>query len=348
MTERRLFVNLYICMVNVNNPDRTILSLLRNETSPLSGETLSRALGISRVAVWKRLQALTEKGYVIESSRKGYRLLDEPVDILEPHLFNRKERFFCLDKTDSTMDYAEKRFLSHGDVGDFVVTADGQTSGRGRHNRNWISPAGGLFFTHSFSSGLPLPRAYRLTMAALIALTEILREDYGQPARIKWPNDILVDGKKILGLLSTGRAEGEKLVRCHLGVGLNVNNAPPLPGTTCSLSALTGKTLSRSDLISRYLDRFSRLRRSRDDLVRPFWDLSLFAAGGATSRGVSVETDGGPLLKGRPDKLTPEGALILDSGKRIYPGECLRLHLPAADRRISINENRASKGPGKD
>jgi len=305
-------------MVNEENSRRRLLSLLRDADAPLSGEKLSEELGITRVAVWKQIGRLGGKGYSIESSRRGYRLTGEPADPLEAHLFGGKERFYCLEETDSTMDYA-RDILLRGGVSreDFVVTAETQRAGRGRNSREWLSPEGGLFFTHSLAAALMPSRSYQPSLSALVALTEILREDYGQPARIKWPNDILVEGKKIVGLLSAFSGESERIDRVNLGIGINVNNAPPLPGTTCSLRSLTGRDLSRSELMKGYLERMGRYAgEDRDALTGRFNRLCPFP------RELGLELVTGETLRCRPEKVDGEGALLLEGGRRIYPGEC--------------------------
>ncbi|MBN2626080.1 MAG: biotin--[acetyl-CoA-carboxylase] ligase [Spirochaetales bacterium] len=304
-------------MVNKESSRYRLLSLLQNTGEALSGELLSRELGISRVAVWKQIGRLEEAGYEIESSRKGYLLRSEPADPLEAHLFAGREQFYCLEETESTMDDAREILRRRGPEGDFVVTAEKQNAGRGRNSREWLSPRGGLFFTHSFAAALPCPLSYHATMAALVSLTEILREDYKQPARIKWPNDILVEEKKIVGLLAAFSGEGERISRMNLGIGINVNNAPPLPGTTCSLSSLTGKKLSRSYLMKGYLERMNRYTGETGESLTARFN-RLCPAGNS----LGIELANGSRIKGKAEGVDRWGALCLKDGRRIYPGEC--------------------------
>ncbi len=317
MTKLHTFVNLHFIMVNINDSRAILLSLLEGADGSISGEVLSRHLGISRVAVWKQIGRLEEMGYSIESSRKGYRLTGKPDDPMGAHLFSGRERFYCLEETGSTMDYADDILSRQGGGEDFVVTADVQNAGRGRREREWVSPRGGLFFTHSFSSVLPSPRSYRATMAALVTLTEVLRDDYGQNAFIKWPNDILVEGKKIIGVLAAFSGEEERITRFNLGVGINVNNAPPLPGQTCSLSSLTGRNLSRSDLIKRYLNGMERHRKEGDDSLPKLYNDMLIRRGR-----VLFSLGHGERLAGIPREVSDSGALLLDTGRTVLPGEC--------------------------
>lgn len=306
-------------LVNKESTREKLITLLKDSLSPLSGEVISGNLQISRVAVWKQVGKLEELGYVIASSRKGYQLLEEPSDLLLPHLFNRTERFYCLEEIDSTMNYADRIWNKDEIRGDFVVTAERQTAGRGRHRRDWISSEGGLFFTHALNACQPTALSYQLTMAALISLTEILRDDYKQPAHIKWPNDILIKDKKVMGLLSTSCAEGEVIDRLNLGIGINVNNAPPLPETTCSLSKLQGENLSRSDLMKRYLEKMKIYREERDPkaLTRRFTQLCQIPA-----KPLSIRLTGGGETRGTVKEITPGGALVLDTGQWVYPGDC--------------------------
>jgi BirA family biotin operon repressor/biotin-[acetyl-CoA-carboxylase] ligase len=320
LTEIYFYVNLSFVMVNVKSSRHNLIVLLKEINGPLSGESLSRHLGVSRVAVWKQINKLEEMGYEIHSSRKGYELIKEPADTLEPHLFDHPEQFYCLKETGSTMDYCDRILRKKADPGEFIVTAETQTAGRGRHRRDWISQAGGLFFTHSIPINLPNHLSYRSTMAALIGLTEVLREDFSLPAVIKWPNDILIENKKVIGLLSSGLCEGERIVRCNLGIGINVNNAPPLQGTTNSLSRLTGRDLSRSDLMKGYLKKWKFYQKNHDSLnhlyikyMNPF------------KGDVKILTERDSPLSGRFKTFSREGALILESGEKIYPGECKKV-----------------------
>jgi BirA family transcriptional regulator, biotin operon repressor / biotin---[acetyl-CoA-carboxylase] ligase len=323
LTKLLFFVNLLPTMVNERNYRGKLLTLLKEAKTPLSGEQLCNKLGISRVAVWKQIGRLNEMGYQVESSRKGYLLMEEPEDLLEAHLFTGKERFYCLQETGSTMDYTHsllQRKEGASSTGDFVVTAEKQSAGRGRHNREWESARGGLFFTHSFASALPAPLCYRASMAALTALTEILREDYKQPAQIKWPNDIFVKDKKIIGLLPAFSGEGDRITRFNLGIGINVNNVPP--ESACSLSSLTGKNLSRSELMKGYLEKMTRTRRLEEEDITSLYN-SLSRKGG----NVLFELTHGEMVQGSPQSVDEQGRVILSSGRGIYPGECKKTQI---------------------
>lgn len=312
-------------MVNKKDSRSILLNLLQSADSPLSGEWLSGQMEISRVAVWKQIGKLSELGYEIESSRQGYRLTGEPADSLGAHLFRGKERFYCLDETDSTMDYAQTLLHRHRDKNsppeDFVVTAEEQSAGRGRHSREWLSPRGGLFFTHSFEENLPTPRSYRSSMAALIGLTEILRDNYKLPGRIKWPNDILVNDKKVIGLLPAFSGEGERITRFNLGIGINVNNNPPTKEAS-SLSSLTGHNLSRSDLMKGYLQKMETYRAMGGRELTNLYN-KLFLSRGQ----YGFELSEGERISGCPREVDNLGRLILDTGRAIFPGECIKTQL---------------------
>jgi BirA family biotin operon repressor/biotin-[acetyl-CoA-carboxylase] ligase len=249
-----------------------IVKLLRESGDVISGNALGTRLGSSRVAVWKHIQKLQEAGYDIESGPKGYRLRSAP-DALYPCEFpGREERVVYLDEATSTMDVA-KELARRGSPAFTVVIAGRQTRGRGRLRRAWHSEVGGLYFTVILRPSIPLQWCSRVNFLASLTLASILREDLGIEAGLKWPNDILVHGCKLCGLLSEMEAEDDQVYFINVGIGLNANNDTPLvEPPAISLKTILGRKVCRRDLLLRFLDRLEENVNADDwDAVIPQW-----------------------------------------------------------------------------
>ena len=231
-----------------------ILELLRTSGEVVSGNTLCAELGASRVAVWKHIQKLQELGYAIESGPKGYRLHSSPDSLYAWEFSGREERMVYLDETPSTMDVA-KNLARKGCPEFTTVVAGRQTHGRGRMRRAWSSEEGGLYFTVVLRPQVPVLWSSRVNFLASLTLCSILREGYGIDAGVKWPNDILVQGRKLCGLLSEMECEGEEVVFINVGVGMNVNNdVAAIEPPAISLKKLLGRTVPRAELLARFLN----------------------------------------------------------------------------------------------
>jgi BirA family biotin operon repressor/biotin-[acetyl-CoA-carboxylase] ligase len=233
-----------------------ILDTLRKDGGVVSGEALSAMLGVSRVTIWKHIQKLQEAGYPIESTPKGYRLGGSP-DLLYPWEFpGREDRIHFFPELPSTMNVA-REMARNGAPHFTVVIAECQVQGRGRLDRQWYSDAGGLYFTVVLRPKMAAAYGSRINFAASLALAETLSDCCGIDARVKWPNDVLVDGRKISGMLSEMEAEADLVSFANVGIGINVNNDPTMlePRAT-SVKRLIGRTFSRRDLLADFLDRF--------------------------------------------------------------------------------------------
>jgi len=233
-----------------------ILTEFRSRKDIVSGEYLSSILGISRVSVWKHIHKLQELGYQILSSASGYQLIDSP-DVLYPWEFpDREARIHYFSELASTMDTAKE--LARKSCPDFtVVIAGRQTSGRGRLNRQWVSDDGGLYFTMVLRPNIPVALSSRMNFLASLTMAYILREMYQIEAAVKWPNDILVNERKLCGMLSELEAEADRVFFINIGMGVNVNNDPTgiEPGAI-SLKNILGREISRIRLLSSFLDEF--------------------------------------------------------------------------------------------
>ena len=234
---------------------------LKQHPGYISGENISKQLGLSRAAVWKHIHELRQQGYRIEAMpRQGYRLVSSPDKLfpwevqagLGTRRFGRKIHYY--NTTTSTMDEASRLATGEAEEGT-VVCAEAQTSGRGRMGRSWQSPKGlGIYMSVILRPDLALPELAKLTLVAAVALCEALRRVSGQDVRIKWPNDLLVDGKKLVGILTELKAEMDRANFVVLGVGINVNGTSrQLLSTATSLRALTGHPFSRVAVLQEVL-----------------------------------------------------------------------------------------------
>ena len=194
----------------------------------LSGEELSRDIGITRAAVWKAVENLRRQGYDIEArTGKGYRLRQSP-DLLrretvEPYLTARRENWQVLETVDSTNSLC-RRLALEGAPDGTAVLADCQTAGRGRRGRSFQSAAGkGLFFSVLWRPHCPPEKLLPLTALSAVATCRAIRRVCGAEAQIKWPNDLVLGGKKLAGILTEMALEGESGEVSHVVVGIGIN-----------------------------------------------------------------------------------------------------------------------------
>jgi BirA family transcriptional regulator, biotin operon repressor / biotin---[acetyl-CoA-carboxylase] ligase len=244
------------------NLDVEILSALRTAgQGGVSGAELSQQLSVSRTAVWARIRELRSLGYDIDASpHQGYRLIASPDLLHADDLLARLGKTLVIGRdirvfqeTTSTNDVVEK--LARDGVNEGVVVfAEAQTRGRGRLGRKWASPAGkGLWFSVLLRPELRPVETTQVTVTAATAVRRALSSFTGLEALIKWPNDILVRGKKVAGILTELRAELDEVKYVILGIGVDVNlNTGDLPAevrkTASSLKVELGNPVSRPDL----------------------------------------------------------------------------------------------------
>ena len=249
-----------------------VLDLLLNADSYLSGESMSRELSVSRTAIWKAIASLRTQGYEIEAKTNlGYRLLwtpDTPTkDAVLAHVQGRE---FCsevvfLDEIDSTNTHL-KHLAAKGARHATVCIANSQTDGRGRRGRSFVSSEQkGLFFSILLrpDKGMQAENLTRITAFSALAVCDALSKTVDVQAQIKWVNDILVDGKKIVGILSEMSVLGEcgQVDYIVVGVGINVHYKqedfpPEIKDTASSLAILTGKRIDRAKLAANLIDAF--------------------------------------------------------------------------------------------
>ena len=211
--------------------DAKILAALHTNTEGVSGAQLAEELAISRTAVWARIEELRQAGYVIEAGPHfGYRLVSSPDalhadDVLarlgQARVIGRDIRVF--EETTSTNDVIEK-LARDGVKEGVVVFAESQTKGRGRLGRKWMSPTHkGLWFSVLLRPALSPQETTQLTVASATALRRAIKTVTDLTADIKWPNDLLIGGKKVVGILTEMSAEMDRVRHVILGIGVDVN-----------------------------------------------------------------------------------------------------------------------------
>ena len=244
----------------------SILDLLRQaEGAYISGEEIARQLSVSRTAVWKHMHELKLAGYAIEShSRSGYRLLQTP-DLLLPNeiknglatkTFGREIKYY--KEVVSTNNEA-KQWAAQGVPEGTIIVSEAQNGGRGRLSRGWFSPPQqGIWFSLILRPGFLPQEAPKCTLLAAVAIVKAIQSQTGIVAGIKWPNDILYQGKKLVGILTEMSAEMDGINYIVIGSGINVNTKleefpEELRPIAASLAMIAGKEFSRLELLRQVL-----------------------------------------------------------------------------------------------
>jgi len=303
----------------------TILRLFRAEEGYISGQYLSRELGVSRTAVWKHISALRNSGYFIEATpSRGYRLVSSPDTIdqheLRAHLNSARvgSQLEFVKLTGSTNADAF-RLAENGAIEGTVVLADSQTGGKGRRGRLWSSPAGVNLYCSVILRPAIMPyEAPQLTFLSAVAVARAIELTTGLTPEIKWPNDLLVSGKKVAGLLNEMSAETDGINFVILGIGVNLNmTADQFPGDlrhpATSLLLESGTRVDRSRFTGTMLNELDRLYTDFLEHgfgpVREEWQQRCNAKG----RQVLVNDSGTDCTGGRFVGIDSDGAMLLRS-----------------------------------
>ncbi|MCI8274313.1 MAG: biotin--[acetyl-CoA-carboxylase] ligase [Lachnospiraceae bacterium] len=237
-----------------------ILKLLREKEGYLSGQEICGQLAVSRTAVWKAIGQLKEEGYVIEAvQNKGYYLVSAPDLVTKEEISSRLKTAWAghptvfLPKTDSTNNEA-KRLAEAGASHGTLVVAEFQEAGKGRRGRSWTSQSGtGIWMTILLKPKFPPSQASMLTLVAAMAVADGIEAVTGLAAGIKWPNDIVLAGKKVCGILTEMSAEPDYINHVVVGIGINVNIREfpeELRERATSLILEQGKPVSRAAVIA--------------------------------------------------------------------------------------------------
>lgn len=306
--------------------DRRVAGLLRlladNATIVISGARIAREIGVSRSTVWRWVERLRELGVKVKGQAATGYFLEKVPDVLSPDVLKRQlkgtlfgKRVYHFFKTDSTNRVSFE--LGHaGEPEGAVVLAEEQSAGRGRAGRTWHSERGaGIYVTLLLRPKLAPVQAPLLTMMAGISAHTAVEAVTGLAVDIKWPNDLMIRGKKAGGILTEMHAEPGLVRFVVVGIGLNVNQerfAGDLAGLATSLRQETGKSQSRMELLVRLLREFESdynrfLREGIVSVIQRFEVVSSYAHG----KKVRV-TNGAESYVGTTAGLGPEGLLQVE------------------------------------
>lgn len=252
--------------------EEKILNKLRESKDYVSGEYLSSFFQVSRTAIWKHIKILKSKGYNIEGiSNKGYKLISSP-DLLTksellPLIKTSKigKNIIHFDNIDST-NIKAKELAKDGAEDGTIIISEEQSFGSGRFSRNWNSPKGGIWCTIILRPTIPPTEAPKITQIAAAAVYKTL-SDLNIISTIKWPNDILLDNKKLCGILTEMKCDMDRVHYLIVGIGINVNIdecdfEKTLRSTATSLKIQYKKDFRRSEILSNFLNHFEKLYNS--------------------------------------------------------------------------------------
>lgn len=311
-----------------------LLTALREADDYISGQELCNRFGVSRTAVWKAVNQLKEAGYEIEAvQNRGYKLIGIPDRLSKRELESiRKTQWagceiFYFPSIDSTNTKASQLAEEGYPTGTLVV-AERQESGKGRRGRNWASPEGnGIFMTLILKPEINPNNASVLTLVAALAVSKAITKCTGRPAGIKWPNDIVMNGKKVCGILTEMSAQFDYVNHIVIGIGINVHNESfpeELSHMATSLYLESKEHFNRAALIEEILEQFEDYyavylkTEDLSGLVKEY-DISL------VNRNQQVKVlDPKEPFEGKAMGITPRGELIVDtweSRKLVYAGE---------------------------
>lgn len=246
-----------------------ILQMLKEAEGFISGQEICSRIGVSRTAVWKAIKQLREDGYDIEAvNNKGYRLGQVPDVIYEQELKsllhtkwfgNRILYFDSIDSTNNELKRQAETQVCHG----LLAVAEEQTAGRGRRGHAWVSPPGtGIWFSFLLKPEISPDKASMLTLVAAMAVAKAINETTGLVSQIKWPNDIVVNKKKVCGMLTELSAEMTQVNYVVIGIGINANNKEfpdEIKETATSLYIEAGRPVKRAaviEAVGRYFEQY--------------------------------------------------------------------------------------------
>jgi len=312
---------------------KAILELLRaSRDNYISGEDIALKLDVSRTAVWKHIRELKNSGYKIESlPRSGYRLVETPDRLLpeivahglDTNIIGSHIEYF--DDVGST-NVEAKKLAAQGTADGTIVVSETQHSGQGRLDRSFFSPQGGIWFSVILRPSF-LPReAPKSTLMAAVAVTEAMHQ-FGLPAGIKWPNDILYQGKKLVGISTEMNAEIDRVNYVVIGIGINAMVQPEafpedIRDKAGSMSMFIGDfdRIAFFQQVIRNLEKlYLEVRGQGFDQVLDQWrQLSVTLGEEVNVIGIK-ET-----FAGRAVDIAEDGALLIDTGnevRKVYAGD---------------------------
>ncbi|MCA1027131.1 biotin--[acetyl-CoA-carboxylase] ligase [Cytobacillus kochii] len=289
----------------------------------LSGQAIADLLGCSRTAVWKHIENLRKEGFEFEAvRRKGYRIIATPKKVIADEIrYGLKTKILGShihyeESVDSTQKVAHQ-LATDGACEGTIVVAEEQISGRGRMDRKWISPKyTGVWMSVILRPQLPPHRAPQLTLIAAVAVVQAIEEVTGLTAEIKWPNDVLINGKKVTGILTEMQADADRIVSIIMGIGINVNQKledypEEIQPIATSLAIEKKEEISRAQIIQTLLFNLEKLYQlylqNGFQPIRILWESYAISIG----KNIKARTLSGTIA-GKAIGITDEGILLLE------------------------------------
>ena len=315
---------------------KKILEMLRDAGKNfLSGENIAEKMNVSRTAIWKHIQSLRKRGYKISSSeRLGYKL-DAIPDLLLPEIVQVEldtkviaadSNYVYKNSVASTNEIA-KKLAYDGAADGTVIVAEEQTGGKGRLERNFFSPKEkGIWFSMILRPSCMAKDAPKFTLMAAVAVIRAI-ERFNLNAGIKWPNDIMYDGRKLVGILTEMSAEIGHVNYIVVGIGINVNiSREEFPESireiAASLSEMAGENLSRTKIFRAVLEEFDKLYIANNfDEVFKIWRKFNITLG---KKVTVLSAESGDIFTGKAVDIDADGALIVETSegrKTVYAGD---------------------------
>ncbi len=324
----------------MNIKDKILEKLITSKGKRVSGEKLAHEFSVSRTAVWKQIKELREEGYMIDSSTNlGYSLV-KTTDTLNPGeikaglktgVIGKDIKYF--KETESTNIIA--REMAGSVEEGTVVIAESQTGGRGRLGRKWLSPEGGIWLSIILKPRIQPQYAPRITLLAGVSVAKTILS-LGIPAKIKWPNDVLINGKKVCGILTEIEAEIDLIDYCVVGIGIDANvDTESFPeefrDSSTSLKKELGHEINRVDFVQKLMSEFEALylKFQKDDFPSILEEWRNMSATIGEWVKITTQTK---TIYGEAIGVDNDGALILETGEgqleKIVAGNCEHLRRP--------------------
>lgn len=289
----------------------------------LSGQYLADLIGCSRTAVWKHVEDLRKHGFELEAvQRKGYRIVKTPEQISADEIrLGLKTKFLgqvihFKESVDSTQKIAKTLSYDNAPEGT-VVIAEEQLTGRGRMDRIWHSPKyTGIWMSMILRPNIPIAQAPQLTLITAVAIVQAIEEVSKLSPQIKWPNDILINGKKVTGILTELQAEADRIFAIIIGVGINVNQKledypEELREIATSLSIEQGEKISRAKLIRAVFSNFENLYllylEKGFEPIKLLWESYAISIGKTITARTLTEN-----IRGKALGITEDGVLMIE------------------------------------
>ncbi|MCA0985754.1 biotin--[acetyl-CoA-carboxylase] ligase [Guptibacillus algicola] len=301
-----------------------LLQMLEEHTDTyVSGQMISESLNVSRTAIWKHVAELRKNGYEVEAiQKKGYRIVTRPNSLSKEEISLKLDTTFIGSEIHAYPSVETTQFIAHnlaheGIQDGAIVVADEQTAGKGRLGRSWHSPKGsGIWTSIILRPKLPPQRAPQFTLIAAVSVVQAIRKQTGLEAEIKWPNDILINGKKIVGILTELQAEADQIKSVIIGMGINVNAAkedfPSDLTTATSLKIESGEDVNRAALLASILNElevlYTEYMENGFRMIKLLWESYAISLG----RKIKARTLNG-VIEGLAKGITEEGVLLLES-----------------------------------